>query len=161
MEERPSPHSSGQVSINAAPDMVYRVVADPVAMVSFAREVYRVRWLDGATGPRVGARFRGDNRKGLHRWWTIGTITAAEPNRRLAYEIRTPFRVPIARWQYDIEPTRHGCRVTESSWIKVPAWFAPIAIMITGSRDRAAVNTSNIATTLRALKTHIEASPPR
>jgi hypothetical protein len=32
-------------------------------------------WLGADTAPRVGARFRGRNRKGLFRWWTTATVT--------------------------------------------------------------------------------------
>jgi polyketide cyclase/dehydrase/lipid transport protein len=111
----------------------------------------RPRW--GA----VGARFSGTNRNGWRRWVTRCTITDAEPGRRFAYDVRTPFLVPIARWQYDIRPDGAGCTVTESSWLRVPPWFVPIAIWITGQPDRPGVNRNNIAITLRRLKEHLEA----
>lgn len=151
------PNTTGRLFVKASPGTVYQLISDPVAMVEFAEEVYRVRWLDGTAAARVGARFRGDNRKGLHRWWTIAKVTELVENKRLAYEVRTPFWVPISRWQYDIEPSGEGSVITESAWIRVPAWFIPFAIMITGSRHRAAVNAAHIATTLNALKRHLEA----
>lgn len=147
---------SGQVFVESAPDTVYRLVSDPVAMVRFADEVVRVRWLDGAGGARVGARFRGDNRNGARRWWTICTVVEVEPGRRFAYEVRTPFLVPIARWQYDVEPAVGGCTVTESTWMRVPGWFGPIANLITGEPDRIAANRTHISGTLRRLKDHAE-----
>jgi Polyketide cyclase / dehydrase and lipid transport len=151
-----APIATGQVMINASPDEAYRVISDPTIMVKFAEEVFRVRWLGGATEAAVGARFSGTNRNGWRRWVTRCTITDAEPGQRFAYEVRTPFLVPIARWQYDIRPDGRGCTVTESSWLRVPSWFVPVAIWITGEPDRPGVNRNNIAITLRRLKEHLE-----
>lgn len=150
------PIATGRVTINATPAEVYRHVSDPTVMVEFAEEVYRVRWVGGATEAAVGARFKGANRNGWRRWVTTCRVTEAKPGERFAYEVSTPFKVPISRWEYDIRPEGDGCSVTESSWLRVPLWFIPFAIMITGEPDRAGVNRSNIATTLGRLKEHLE-----
>lgn len=151
------PIATGEVTIKADPSTVYRLISDPTVMVNFAEEVVRVRWLGRADRPRVGAKFRGSNRNGWRRWVTTCTVTEAEPGERFAYEVRTPFLVPISRWQFDLEPDGDGCRVVESSWLRVPPWFIPVAIMITGEPDRPGVNRANIATTLNRLKDHVEA----
>lgn len=153
------PIASGQVTINATPAEVYRLVSDPTVMVGFAEEVYRARWLDGATEAKVGERFRGDNRNGIRRWWTICQVTDAEPGRCFAYEVSTPFKVPIARWQFDLAQADDGCTLVERSWMRVPRWFVPFAIMITGQPDRPGTNNANIATTLTRLKAHLETAP--
>jgi uncharacterized protein YndB with AHSA1/START domain len=150
------PLATGQVSIDASPEEVYRVVSDPAVMVDLAEEVYKIRWLRGATEAAVGARFAGTNRNGWRRWVTHALVTDAEPGRRFVYRVRTPFFVPIARWEYDITPEDTGCRVTVTNWLRVPRWFVPIAILITGEPDRAGTNSTNIATTLRRLKAHVE-----
>jgi hypothetical protein len=154
---RDKPIATGQVSINGTAGEVYRLVSDPTVMVGFAEELVRVRWLGKTKGPAVGARFRGSNRYGWHRWITTSTITEAEPGQRFVYEVRTPFMVPISRWEFDVADTGDGVLVTVSSWLRMPNWFIPIAIMITGRADRPGVNSSNIATTLRRLKEHVEA----
>src|SRR6266536_1499983 len=139
------PIATGQVTIKAAPEEAYRLISDPPVMARFAEEFYRARWLGGATGPAVGVRFRGSNRNGRRRWFTTCTITEAEPGRRFVYEVSTPFKVPISRWEYDLEPTDKGCVVIERSYFRVPPWFIPFAILITGEPDRRAVNQTNIA----------------
>lgn len=154
--ETGEPIAAGQVTINATPADVYELVSDPTVMVGFAEEVYRARWLGGADRAEVGAQFRGDNRNGVRRWWTICRITDAEPGRCFAYEVRTPFQVPIARWQFDLAATDGGCRVVERSWLRVPRWFGPIANLITGQPDRPGTNNANIAATLSRLKAHLE-----
>lgn len=150
------PIATGQVTINASPAEVYRLISDPSAMAQFAEEFFRARWLGGASEPKVGAKFRGMNRNGRRRWWTTCTVTEAEPGRRFVYEVSTPFKVPISRWEYDLEPTENGCTITESSFLRVPGWFIPFAIMITGEPDRPAANQAHIATTLTRLKEHLE-----
>jgi hypothetical protein len=152
------PIAVGRITVDASPADVYRVVSDPPLMVTFAEEAYRARWLDGATEAAVGARFRGYNRKGRRRWFTDCTITEARRGERFAYHVATPFRLPISRWQYDIEPAPggSGCTVTETNWLRVPLWFIPFAILITGTVDRPRHNGRNIATTLERLKRHLE-----
>ncbi|OLF08918.1 polyketide cyclase [Actinophytocola xanthii] len=153
------PLATGAVSVDAAPEVVFDVVSDPVAMVAFAEELRRVRWLRGATGPAVGAWFAGSNRNGWRRWVTHAQVTDLEPGRRFAYRVRTPFLVPISRWEYEVTPEGSGCRVSVRNWLRVPRWFVPMAIAITGEPDRAGTNAANIATTLRRLKAHLEHRP--
>ncbi|WP_329250886.1 SRPBCC family protein [Actinoallomurus sp. NBC_01490] len=152
----PEPAATGMVTIEAEPDEAYRIISDPPSMALLAAEAYSARWLDGATAPAVGARFRGYNRNGPRRWATTCSITDAEPGRRFGYEVTAPFNIPLSRWQYDIEPTADGCVVTETSWLRVPSWFIPFGIAITGVANRADTNDANIATTLRRLKAYLE-----
>ncbi|HWE90530.1 MAG TPA: SRPBCC family protein [Pseudonocardiaceae bacterium] len=157
---RDKPIATGRVTISAAPAEVYSLISDPPTMIQFAEEAYRATWLAGATEAAVGAQFRGFNRNGRRRWVTTCEITELEPERRFAYEVNTPFNVPISRWQYDIEPADQGCVVTESNWLRVPLWFIPLAIMITGVPNRIGANNAHIATTLDRLKEHVEAGRP-
>jgi uncharacterized protein YndB with AHSA1/START domain len=150
------PLATGAVTVDASPHEVYRLVSDPVAMADLAEEFYKARWIRGATDAEVGNWFSGSNRNGWRRWVTHAEITEAEPDRRFAYRVRTPFFVPISRWEYEITPESDGCRVTVTNWLRVPRWFVPFAIFITGQPDRAGTNTSNIATTLARLKAHVE-----
>lgn len=148
--------ATGRIGIEASPAEVFRVVSDPVAMVAFVEETTGVRWLGRARRPSVGAKFRGSNRNGWRRWVTTCRVTELEPGRRFAFVVRTPFLVPISRWVYEIQPDGDGCVVTESAWLRVPRWFVPFAIAITGEPDRPAVNNRNIAATLGRLKEHFE-----
>jgi uncharacterized protein YndB with AHSA1/START domain len=154
---RTGPIATGQVTIAASPAEVYRLISDPPAMAAFTVEFFRAKWLGGAREAKVGARFRGMNRNGWRRWWTICTVTEAEPGRRFAYEVSTPFKVPISRWEYDLKPAGDGCTITESSFLRVPDWFIPFAILITGEPDRPGANKAHISVTLDRLKAHLEA----
>ncbi|MGH3357503.1 MAG: SRPBCC family protein [Nocardioidaceae bacterium] len=147
----------GRIEIEAGTEAAYLVVSDPPSMARFAEEAVAARWSGGVGEAVVGATFRGYNRNGIRRWATTCRVTDAD-GRRFGYEVYGPLGIPISRWQYDVEPGRSpgSCVVTETSWIKVPLWFAPLAVPITGVVDRAASNRSHIDATLERLKTHLE-----
>lgn len=153
----PSHTALSSIEIAAPADLVYDLVSDVPAMAEWAAEVERNKWLDGASGPAVGARFRGVNRHRGRVWATTCTVTAAEPGARFEFLVRVA-GFPSATWRYVIEPTAEGCRVTESTRRLSPR---PLAMLVNwtglGIRDRDAHNQRNIERTLAQLKSHAEA----
>lgn len=97
--------------IEAPPEVVYDLLSDVTRMGVFSPENTGGEWLDGATGPAVGARFRGRNRLGSLTWSTKPTVTVAEPGRRFGFEV--PGR-STSTWTYTFDPLPEGVRVTES-----------------------------------------------
>ncbi len=97
--------------VPAGPPTLYALISDVTQMSRWSPETVATQWLDGATGPAVGARFCGRNRIGSTQWTTKPTITAADPGRRFAFQV--PGRSG-ARWTYRFEPIEGGTRVTES-----------------------------------------------
>ncbi|MFD8491865.1 SRPBCC family protein [Amycolatopsis sp. NPDC059657] len=150
----PEPSATGRIEIKAAPESVYELVSDPAALASLAEEYTGHRWLGGASKPAVGVRFRGSNRRGFRRWSTLSTITDASVE-RFAFDV-TSFGLPVARWQYDIEPVADGCVVTESTWDHRPAWWRYLTSLATGVWRRDEQNHANIETTLGRLKAEAE-----
>jgi hypothetical protein len=66
------------VHMSAPPEAIWSVVTDVPRIGRFSPETFEAEWLDGATGPGVGARFRGHvkrNGRGAPstgpsvRWW--------------------------------------------------------------------------------------------
>jgi hypothetical protein len=153
-----SPDATGRIEIDAAPESVYALVSDPGKLASVAEEYAGHRWVGGASGPAIGARFRGRNRRGFRRWSTLSTITDAEPGRRFGFEVTSVAGLPVARWQYDFESAGGGCVVVESMWERRPAWFKVATSTFTGVWDREQANAANIAATLARLKRAAEAS---
>lgn len=151
------PDATGRIEIGAEPRHVYGLVSDPRVLAELAEEYSGFRWLGGVSGARVGARFRGVNRRGVRRWSTVSTITDADAGKRFAFEVRS-LGIPVSRWQYDIEPAGEGCVVTESTWDKRPGWFRAPSSLVTGVWRRNDSNRANIATTLRRLKARAEQS---
>ncbi|GAB2962003.1 SRPBCC family protein [Saccharothrix stipae] len=148
------PNARAHVDVEATADRVYALVSDLRGLADLAEEYSGGRWLAPAVGPAVGARFVGANRRGPRVWRTVSTVTDAGPT-RFAFEVRS-LGLPVSRWQYDIEPTATGCRVTESTWDRRPAWFRPLTVPATGVRDRDSWNQRNIERTLARLKSAAE-----
>ncbi|MCA1720473.1 MAG: SRPBCC family protein [Actinobacteria bacterium] len=109
------------------------------------------RWSGGATGPAVGARFRGANRRGARRWSTSVEVTACEPGRRFAFDV-TSAGLGVSRWSYEIEPRGAGCTVTESWQDRRGRPMVLLGRLITGVEDRAAFSAQSIEQTLAAVK---------
>jgi uncharacterized protein YndB with AHSA1/START domain len=97
------------VHVDAPPERVWDLVTDLPNMGRFSPENTGGRWLGGASGPAVGARFRGWNRHGFVRWFTHSRVTAAEPPRHFEFEVRESGM----RWGYRLEPEGGGTRLTE------------------------------------------------
>jgi hypothetical protein len=125
-------------------------------MGEWSPECSRVAWLDGGDGARVGARFKGHNRKGWRRWSTTGRIIAAERGRELAFDI-SALGLPVARWAYRMEAGDGGCRVDESFVDQRGRLMTFLGVLATGVTDRAARNRETMTATLAQLKRAAEA----
>ena len=84
--------STGTASIvvRRPPLEVWAAVADITRMGEFSPECIAGRWLDGATGPAVGARFEGDNvakvaGRTVKSWTTTSEVTRCEPGEVFAF----------------------------------------------------------------------------
>lgn len=103
--------------IAATPDTLWRYVADINLPARFSTEFQGAEWLDGATEPAVGARFRGTNEHPrVGRWQVDVVITECEPNVVLGWEIPSDDG-PAARWRFTLEPVDGGTRVTQ--WCQI------------------------------------------
>jgi hypothetical protein len=146
---------SRSVEIAATPEAAYARISDLPRMGELSPENRGGRWLRGATGPDVGARFRGHNANGIRRWSTSVVVTAAEPGREFTFDT-TFWGIPVSRWRYTFEPTGAGCRVTESWEDRRPGWFKGPAGLATGVLDREQMTGGSIEHTLARLKTVLE-----
>jgi uncharacterized protein YndB with AHSA1/START domain len=98
------------VQIDAPPERIYDIVTDVAQMGRLSPECIGGRWLDGATGPAVGARFKGTNKRGFARWSTTNKVIEAEVGRAFSFETQQSGY----RWTYRFEPDGAGTVVTES-----------------------------------------------
>ncbi len=105
-----TPGDEATVRIEAPPARIWSIVTDIAGMGRLSPECTGGSWLDGATGPAVGARFKGHNKRGFARWSTTNTVVTAEANREFAFETKQS----AARWRYRLEPDGTGTRVTET-----------------------------------------------
>jgi hypothetical protein len=149
----PSARSSVTIAANCAD--VYALITDLPTMAALAEEADAMEWTKGDAA-RAGAVFKGHNTNRGKSWTTKCTVTAAEPGRVFAFDVKSAI-VPVAHWRYDIEPDEGGCRVTEQTWDRRPGWFLWPARMATGVGDRTSENAKNIESTLQRLKAKAEA----
>ncbi len=104
---------STEIDIEASADVVYGILTDLSRISELSPECYRSEWEGGATGPAVGAHFRGYNRNGGHEWDQECIVVAADPGREWAFEVPADDG-RATTWRYAIESTESGCSVTES-----------------------------------------------
>ncbi|GAA5005710.1 SRPBCC family protein [Streptomyces siamensis] len=103
--------------IAATPERVWQLVSDVELMPGMSSELQSVAWLDGATGPAVGARFVGRSRHdSFGEWATTSTIVEAEPERVFAWAVEDPAR-PSAVWRFRLEPKDGGTELTQ--WMQM------------------------------------------
>ena len=144
------------VRIAADPGLVFALVADLSRMPEWSPETTAVEWLDGATGPALGARFRGSNRNGRRAWATTCTIVALDPPREIAWRV-TAYGLRISRWTYRVEPSGDGgttlTEIADDERLALMRLVAPVA---TGVSDRAEHNRRTMAETLGRIKAAAE-----
>lgn len=146
---------SDSIDIAASADSAFTAVADLPAMEQRSPENTGGVWLGDATGPSLGARFRGTNAHGKDSWATVATVTDFEPPHRFAFNV-TFGKLKVARWVFDIEEAPAGCRVSEH-------WTDQRGVVLkryadTRDYDRVEFTRESIRTTLERLKAELEGS---
>jgi Polyketide cyclase / dehydrase and lipid transport len=126
-------------------------------MGEWSPECRRCEWIGGATGPVVGARFKGTNRRGVARWSTRPRVVVADPGREFAFVIGHRGR-DMTRWSYRFEPASDGTKVTESFEMlrEMPWYFRFADRFLMGVKDRTADLVASMGETLQRLKIAIE-----
>jgi hypothetical protein len=140
--------------IHAPAEDVYALVADVTRTPEFSPAVVRCTWLDGATGPAVGARFEAVNTTAAGKTWkNRPVVTAAVPGREFAFSRTEPFAGTLV-WRYLFLPEKGGTRVIESYEVTRPVtrigWF--IIERVFKVTDVAAGLHSGMQTTLERLR---------
>lgn len=140
---------STEITADAA--RVYDMVADLTKMGSWSPENTGGKWVGGASGPAVGAKFKGSNKASWRRWSTNVEVTEATPGQRFAFRV-TVTGLPISDWTYDFAASGGTTTVTES-WADLrPGWMDKLTGVVMGVPDREAHNRKNMEATLAALK---------
>jgi hypothetical protein len=116
------------VHVDAPPEVVYALVSDVTRMGEWSPETYKAEWIDGATGPAVGARFKGYNRAGPARWSTTPEVIAADPGREFAFVTKLRSR-EMTRWRYVLRAAEGGGTDVTESWEEV---WSPLPLRLGG-----------------------------
>jgi uncharacterized protein YndB with AHSA1/START domain len=143
------PDAGATRAVHAAPEEVWRMVTDLGSIASRSPETFSARWTRG-DGPVPGARFRGWNRNGPFVWTTTCTVIAAAPGEEFSFEVSW-LGLPIATWQWTVEPSGDASTVTLRVWDRRGRFMRSIGAAATGVRDRRAHNQAGIEATLYRL----------
>jgi hypothetical protein len=151
-----------RVHVSAPPEKLYDLVTDVTRMGEWSPETVRCEWVGGATGPAVGARFKGANRNKFMRWSTKPRVVVAEPGSEFAFVVPAIVGSKnLTKWTYRFEQaTDGGTDVTESFEIMndLPGYINFGDRYILGIKDRKADLEANMRQTLERLKSAAEGS---
>jgi hypothetical protein len=151
-------HDTVSLHMAAPAQDIYELVADVTRTPEFSPEILSCTWLDGATGPAVGARFAARNKVPNRPAWTNKpVVTVVEPGRRFAFERSEPFGGTV-RWTYEFAPDGAGTKVTESYEVTKPlhpiGWFV-IGVLF-NRKDRTADLNAGMRETLERVRAVVE-----
>jgi len=143
--------------MNASPKTVWDIVTDVTRIGEFSPETFDAKWLDGATGPEVGAKFRGHVKRNEIGpvYWTTCKVTTCEPEKEFGFAVVFGDR-PVNTWRYQLEPRDAGTDVTES--FHPEGGFSMKLYAATGGRLRLKRNLRDMQKTLERIKAAAEAS---
>jgi len=101
--------------MDAEPLKVWGLVSDITNMGTFSPEVFEAEWLDGATGPAEGVRYRGHVKRNEMgpTYWTTCKITECVPGEVFEFAVVMRDR-PVNTWRYEFKAADGGTDVTES-----------------------------------------------
>ena len=152
-------HDSVTVHMHAAPETVWGLVSDVTRIGSYSPETFEAEWLDGATGPAVGARFRGHVKRNGRGpvYWTNCVVTSCVPGAEFGFDVVQKGRA-LNTWAYRIEPAADGADVTESFRLAPTLPLRLYWALFGWARGR--TNRDGMRATLEAIRAEVELPPP-
>jgi hypothetical protein len=148
----------GEVDLHmrAVPDEVWALVSDVTRIGEFSPETFEAVWTHGATGPAVGARFKGHvKRNGVGpTYWSPCTVTRCEENEVFEFAVGLDGNA-LTTWGYRLDAEGDGTRVTEYFRLS-PKWYLRGYWIVLG-RLRGRTNERGMRTTLEKMKAVVEA----
>jgi uncharacterized protein YndB with AHSA1/START domain len=139
----------------APPAKIWDLVSDVTKIGRYSPETFEAEWVDGATGPAVGAKFRGHVKR--NGWgpvyWTTCTVTECEPGRVFAFGVGSTGK-PLNVWSYRLEPAGDGTEVTESFSLTRTRSLRLYWALLGWSRGK--TNRNGMQTTLERIRAEVE-----
>jgi uncharacterized protein YndB with AHSA1/START domain len=147
----------GEVSVrmDAPPEKVWALVSDVTRIGEFSPETFEAKWTRGATGPEVGASFKGHvKRNGVGpTYWAPCQVTKSVPHEVFEFNVGTD-TTTVNTWGYRLEPDGDGTRVTEYFRLSTALPFRLYWALLGQLRGR--TNERGMRTTLERMKAVVE-----
>jgi hypothetical protein len=142
-------------TIRADAARLYDLVTDLPRMGEWSPENTGGKWVKGATGPAVGAHFKGTNRNGWRRWSTDVVVTVADPGKQFSFDV-TAGPMKVASWDYRFDQRGDTTTIVQT-WTDNRASLAKkVAPLVAGVRDRTERNRQNMEATLAKMAEAVE-----
>jgi hypothetical protein len=102
------------VHVNADAMTCWNIASDVTRIGELSPETLEAEWLDGATGPAVGAKFRGHVKRNGRgpMYWTNCCVTKCEPGKAFEFGVGAAGRA-MNTWGYTFEEKDGGTDATE------------------------------------------------
>jgi len=147
--------------IDASPEVLYDLIADVTRTPERTPDIVRCEWIDGATGPAVGARFKSINRQGRGpNWSNKPIVTVADPGREFSFTRTEPFAGTLL-WRHRFVAEGTGTRMIESYEVTEPitivGWF--IIDTLYGMKDRRGELRASMEASLERVAQLVEPAP--
>ncbi|WP_374156900.1 SRPBCC family protein [Mycobacterium sp. G7A2] len=144
------------VTMTASAEQIWEVITDIRNIGRYSPETFEAEWLDGATGPTLGAKFRGHVRRNEIGpvYWTTCRVTACEPGREFGFEVLVGDRA-VNNWHYRLTPAQGSTDVTESFHLNASPLVSLYSIF--GGQLRRRRNLRDMRKTLERIKAVVEA----
>jgi hypothetical protein len=148
--------ASVTVTMAAPAQQIWDLVADIRNTGKFSPEVMEAEWLDDATGPALGAKFRGHVKRNEIGpvYWTTCRVTACEPGREFGFAVLVGDRA-VNNWRYGFTPVDGGTDVTESFRMSEGPFTTLFGLF--GGQLRRRRNIRDMRKTLERIKAVVEA----
>jgi len=143
------------VPMAAPAERIWELIADVRNTGKFSPETFEAEWLDGATGPALGARFRGHVRRNEIGpvYWTTCRVTACDPGREFGFEVLVGDRA-VNNWHYRLVPSGSATEVTESFRLNENPLVSLYSVV--GGQLRRRRNIRDMRKTLERIKAVVE-----
>jgi len=96
--------------VAAPPEKVWALVSDITRVGDWGGECVHAEWIDGADGPAVGARFRGQQVGQGRAWTSVSVVIEAQPGVSFAWAVGDP-EFASATWRYQLAADRSGATI--------------------------------------------------
>ncbi|HEY6532174.1 MAG TPA: SRPBCC family protein [Acidimicrobiales bacterium] len=145
------------IHMDASPQEIWDLVSDVTRIGSYSPETFEAEWTDGATGPAVGARFRGHVKRNGRgpTYWAPCVVTECVPGEVFTFGVGKPGKA-LNTWSYRLAPGPDGAGtdVTESFQL-TPNLGNKIYWALAGW-TRGKTNRKGMQTTLERIKAEVE-----
>ena len=147
---------SVSMTMDAPPDRVWALVSDITRTGEFSPETLEAEWMEGATGPAVGNRFRGHVKRNGRgpMYWTECVVDVCEPDEEFTFTVMLNGQ-RMNTWSYKLEEDGEGGTVVTESFQLQDSIQNRIYWKLLGP-FRTKTNVRNMTTTLERIRAVVE-----